>query len=62
MFEFSFLIIFLFALYAKKNLYIHEHEKSIRDELEAFDSNLQAIRNQLEQASDYKLGSGHLYE
>ncbi len=57
----SFLLILILGKWAKRVLYVHEHEESINNELDTFNSNIQAI-HQLEQKSDYTLGSGHIYE
>lgn len=58
LFIFCFLII---MFYVKKYLYVYEHEKSIKKELDIFDDNLNKI-NGLNLKSDYHIGSGHLYE
>jgi len=58
LFVFCFLII---MCYAKKHLYVYEHEKTIKKELDLFDDNLNKI-NALNLKSDYHIGAGHLYE
>jgi hypothetical protein len=55
------LAVFIIAIKAKKFLYAHEHDASIRKELKTFDNNVKAI-NDLEKVSDYELGSNHLYK
>lgn len=52
---------FFIALSVKSILYIYEHEESIENEIKIFDDNFKKIHN-LQSDSDYKLGSGHLYE
>ncbi|MGR7814486.1 hypothetical protein [Lacinutrix undariae] len=57
-----FIVCFLIiAFYAKKHLYVYEHEKSIKKELAIFDENLNKI-DALNLKSNYNIGSGHLYE
>lgn len=55
-----FIIFGAFCFYAKKHLYAHEHEDSIREELNTFNRNVRKI-NELEKEPNHKQ-SGHLYK
>jgi len=52
---------FFISISVKSVLYVDEHVQSIENEINIFDDNFKKIQN-LESDSDYKLGSGHLYE
>ena len=48
------------ALKAKKHLYVHQHESSIKNELETFEKNLKGIK-EIDLSNTYKIGSDHIY-
>lgn len=61
-FTLIFITIFLvIGICAKSILYVDEHVRSIENELTIFDTNFSEIEN-IDKVSDFKLGSGHLYE
>lgn len=55
------LIVCVLCVFAKKTLYVNEHEKSIENELNSFKDNIKEI-DHLHKLSDYKIGSDHLYK
>ena len=66
MIETIFTLIFVMAgvfisFRAKNILYVDEHILSIQNELNTFDENIKKIKG-IEDDSDFKLGSGHIYE
>ncbi len=56
----SVLVTLIFALKAKKNLYVHEHESSIKTELEKFETNLETLKK-IDLSNYYKVSSNHIY-
>lgn len=48
------------GLLAKKHLYVHQHESSIRKELEIFEKNLETLKK-IDLSNDYKIGTNHIY-
>jgi len=48
------------GLVPKKHLYVHQHESSIRKELDTFEKNLDTLKN-LDLSNNYKIGSNHIY-
>lgn len=55
------LTVCLLSLRAKRFLYIDEHVASIGNELETFNKNFKSIE-EIDEISDFKIGSSHLYE
>ena len=63
--ELLFLILFfigfaIFILHSKSDLYIHEHDASIKKEIESFDANFKELEN-LEIDNKYYLSNDHIY-
>lgn len=63
--EILFLILFfifflIYGIYAKSDLYAHEHDKSTRDEINTFNANYKALEN-LDLEEHYKISNNHIY-
>ncbi|WP_154662157.1 hypothetical protein [Siansivirga zeaxanthinifaciens] len=51
----------LIAVCIKSDLYVDEHNLAIQNELDTFDKNFKHIES-IEIDSNFKTGSGHLYQ
>lgn len=51
----------IIAFRVKSILYVDEHNQSIQNELNTFNDNFEKL-NQIEELSNFNIGSGHLYE
>ena len=48
------------GLIAKKHLYAHQHESSIKKEVDTFEKNLEALKK-IDLSNNYRIGSNHIY-
>lgn len=55
------IIVLVIGILSKKILYSNEHELSIENELNTFKDNYKVIES-IDKASDFKLGSTHIYK
>ena len=56
-----FLIVYvLFAMFSKSDLYAHEHDSSLKEELDNFDSNFKVLQD-LDINNNYTLITDHIY-
>ncbi len=64
---FAFLFIFfsifiVYVIFSKADLYAHEHESSIRKEIDRFDTNVERLKNLDIDGNDYRITDNHLYQ
>lgn len=56
-----FILFLIFAIYSKSDLYAHEHDASIRNEIKKFNSNYKELEN-LDIEESYFTENSHIYK
>lgn len=58
-----FLVFIIFCISFKSDLYIHQHDNAINDELDTFNTNFETLKAlDGDTTCDYKISDAHLYQ
>ena len=56
----SFIVLAIFIIFSKSDLYTHEHDSATNNEIETFKSNFEDLKN-LDIENNYNLNNSHIY-